>query len=358
MFKKILCVLMASILILSFAGCKEDIAFQTGSADDYSYDDGTGSQATSADETTNSKPETSSSTPTTSTSNKECSKHDFSESEIVTEPTTKIEGSRILKCSKCGEEKTETIAKLVFKNNSIITENGVKKAVIKRINGSKINVDVVPKKVLFLGNSLLLGMSNYSYGMCATDAQNDYYYHVTQEILKKNPSCKFEKAHIAFRFEALENAKDFKENIFDLPWKNNGETSPAIGDLFTKDLDLIIIQAGDNVNNSKKKAAFSETCGQLIETIKERSPKARIIWVYGWYNTSNVEQTVIDTCAKWEIECISLASIHVPASEATLNQTYITEGGSKATVEKDWITHPGNEGMKKVADAILNKINM
>lgn len=357
MFKKILCILMAAVLVLSFAACKDEISLQTGSSDDYSYDQGESSEPAST-ESEAPKNEVSSNSQTTSGDSKKCTNHNFVESEIITEPTTKIEGSKLLKCSKCGEEKTEKIAKLVFKNNSIITENGVKKAVVKRINGSKINVNVVPNKVLFLGNSLLLGMSNYSYGMCATDAKNDYYYHVTQAILKKNPNCKFERAHIAHRFEAIENVKDFNENILNLPWKNNGEKSPALGDLFTKDLDLIIIQAGDNVNNAARKAAFTETCGKFVELIKEKCPKARIIWVYGWYQASTVEQTVIDTCAKWEMECISLASLHVPATEAKAGQPYETESGGNAIVNNDWITHPGNEGMKKVADAILNKINL
>ncbi|MBR6509088.1 MAG: SGNH/GDSL hydrolase family protein [Clostridia bacterium] len=357
MFKKILCVLMATVLVLSFAACNDEVSFQTGSTNDYAYNKDESSEPASTESET-PKNEVSSNSQTTSGSGKKCANHNFVESKIITEPTTKIEGSRLLKCSKCGEEKTETIAKLVFKNNSIITENGVKKAVVKRINGSKINVNVVPNKVLFLGNSLLLGMSNYSYGMCATDAENDYYHHVTQAILAKNPNCKFERAHIAHRFEAIEKVKDFNENILSLPWKNNGENSPALGDLFTKDLDLIIIQAGDNINNSARKAAFTETCGKFVELIKEKCPKARIIWVYGWYQASTVEQTVIDTCAKWEIECVSLDSIHVPAHEATINQTYVTENGGTDYVKSDWITHPGNAGMKKVADAILNKINM
>ena len=40
MFKKILCILMATVLVLSFAACNDEVSFQTGSSDDYSYDQG------------------------------------------------------------------------------------------------------------------------------------------------------------------------------------------------------------------------------------------------------------------------------------------------------------------------------
>ena len=55
------------------------------------------------------------------------------------------------------------------------------------------------KKVLLLGNSLLLGMFD-TYGMCSTDPNSDYAYYLTCELKKREPDCKISK----FRISAFE----------------------------------------------------------------------------------------------------------------------------------------------------------
>ena len=96
---------MATVLVLSFAACNDEVSFQTGSTNDYAYNQDESSEPAST-ESEAPKNEVSSNPQTTSGDSKKCTNHNFVESEIITEPTTKIEGSKLLKCSKCGEEKT------------------------------------------------------------------------------------------------------------------------------------------------------------------------------------------------------------------------------------------------------------
>ena len=63
-------------------------------------------------------------------------------------------------------------------------------APVVREDGSEVQVPINPKKVLFMGNSILVGMFS-TYGMCATDRYNDYAYHVSQAILERSPDCVF-----------------------------------------------------------------------------------------------------------------------------------------------------------------------
>ena len=68
--------------------------------------------------------------------------------------------------------------------------NGDKYSLQVGIDGTLHSIPHIPNKVLFMGNSLLLGMDTDGIhggasGMCATSPQNDYFYHVKQAILEK-----------------------------------------------------------------------------------------------------------------------------------------------------------------------------
>ena len=104
------------------------------------------------------------------------------------------------------------------------------------------------------------------FGMCATDSKHDYYYYVTRAILQKNPTAKFAK----LSGTAFEGSKDLD---------TAGRWYAAKRYLFSEDLDLIIIQLGDNVNDNEKKAAFGNNIRQLLAQIKADCPKARVICV-------------------------------------------------------------------------------
>ena len=67
-------------------------------------------------------------------------------------------------------------------------------ATILTADRTTVSVPTVPKKTLFIGNSLLQGLGSAEkggrFGMCATDSRHDYYYYVTRAILQKNPTAK------------------------------------------------------------------------------------------------------------------------------------------------------------------------
>ena len=52
--------------------------------------------------------------------------------------------------------------------------------------------------------------------------------------------------------------------------------------VLSEDLDLVVIQIGDNVNTSSKREAFEQGAKELIATIKAYAPRARIVWIYGF----------------------------------------------------------------------------
>ena len=97
----------------------------------------------------------------------------------------------------------------------------------------------MPDKALFIGNSLLLG--NGAFGMNATDSTSDYHAVIQRKFLKANPAYTDTKLS-GVDFEACENRAQ------QMDWLDN-RLCPVLRD----DLDLVVIQIGDNVNTSRKR---------------------------------------------------------------------------------------------------------
>ncbi len=236
--------------------------------------------------------------------------------------------------------------------SNLVDIDGEKKVIVKLLDGSETTVPLIPQKVLFFGNSILFGMGYY--GMCATDPKNDYYYHVTQQLLKYNPNCEFRKARIS-PLEMTEDALLFDKAMFE---EINPITGKPTADSLTSDIDLVIVQGGDNINNPRKVEAFKTTCVRFVELIKEGCPNARIIWVYGWYNKELCVGPILDACDKWRVESVDVSSLMIPENQATKGQTYIKEDGTTVLAHDGWLSHPGNTGMYRIAAKILKQIGL
>ena len=240
--------------------------------------------------------------------------------------------------------------------NTFTDENGEAKVWVKQLNGEKIAVPRVPKKSLFIGNSLVFGMCG-KYGMCSSAPDKDYYHYVTSYIKKYNPCAEFDKLY-GSHFEHSESIEMFNDWYYD-DCKISASYKMPAASKFKEDLDLIILQVADNVNTEKKDETFLKTADMLIERIKVASPRARIIWVHGWYKKAVADPHIEKVCKKWEIERISITSCRSKETEAH-NQKYyfdVNEGVQKE-VRETWVTHPGDLGMKKIADKIIRKLEL
>ena len=228
-------------------------------------------------------------------------------------------------------------------------------------NGNKYNLQVtaegnvvaiphIPTKVLFMGNSLLLGLDTNgnkggAFGLAATSPYNDYAYQVQQAILEKNPRATFTKLHDA-EFEMAETDGASGEYIT----KNNS--------IFADDLDLVIIQIGENVNTDTRKAVFTNNIGNLIEEIRTKSPKARVIFVCEWFNKTFMRETIAPIVFSRGCEYLSIAHLYVTENLGISGATITYYDGSTGTIQDAWVSHPGDLGMKNIASAIIEKLDM
>lgn len=234
--------------------------------------------------------------------------------------------------------------KEVSRDNTGVDKDGNPIVYVKLLNGERAETRRIPRKALFAGNSLLLGIG---YGMCSSAPDKDYYHYVSEHILSFNPDCKFGKLPGSV-FERCESIEAFEG------WYEN-HVYPQL----SEDTDLIILQHGDNIGDEAKVLNFTKTKDLFIERLKKDVPYARIIWVHGWYNKKLSGPYVNEVCDKWDIECIDISSIRCRETEAHHQSEYfdIEEGKLKA-VDKAWQTHPGDLGMKRIADRIIATLKL
>ncbi len=236
--------------------------------------------------------------------------------------------------------------------NIAVSPNGKKFLINVDDHGNIGSTPVIPDKVLFIGNSLLLGMDFY--GMCATSPQKDYFHYVSEAIKAKNPDAvitrargsKFEHLEDASKFDDLWNGKD--DFYDDKPFAEN----------VTSDLDLIIVQLSENVNNELRYQTQQETMDRFISNLKKSAPKARIVWIRNWWPNPRRDEIIETACRKWRIGCFSMADLHTKDTVAHFGQQYELEDGSHKIVSDRWITHPGDAGMKAIADRLIDYLKL
>ena len=232
---------------------------------------------------------------------------------------------------------------------SIGNANGTKYSLQVMTDGTIAAISHTPSDALFMGNSLLLGMNTPGdehgapFGMAATDNTKDYFYLTKQAILEMNPQCVFSKQHTA-GFEQSESTtqSDNYINTYKSMWTGK---------------DLVIVQLGDNVNNATRRAVFAQKFPDLISSIRTLSPNARVIIMGAWFGTANRE-VMRNTANRYGCLYIDLSDLCVSENFATVGETITYPDGTTATMEAAWVSHPGNPGMIKIADRLIEALDM
>lgn len=211
--------------------------------------------------------------------------------------------------------------------------------------GEAVFTPVVPSKALFIGNSLLVGFGQF--GMCASNAQSDYYYHVTQAITALNASFTAAKAGGT----AIEAATD--DDTLDTAYNN-------IASKVTNDLDLIIVQLSDNTNSTEK-IAYLKSGGakRLLSKLRTAAPHARVVWAAAWYTSTERLDAIQAACAATGCEFIPFNDLNTAENRGAIGNTITYPDGNTSTVEASGVaSHPGDAGMLAIAQRILKKLGI
>ncbi|MGM0217651.1 hypothetical protein [Enterococcus sp. AZ126] len=210
-------------------------------------------------------------------------------------------------------------------------------------------VPTIPNNVLFMGNSLLLGISQgdhgvSNFGMCASSSKADYYHHVTEAIKEKNSAVAFNKLHVG----TLETGT--KQSDYDAYMTANANQ-------FSADLDLIILQIGDNINTEERRNYFKTIYPKLLRDLIFKCPNARIVTVGAFFGS--VMQPILNELSnEYGAELVPLVDLNVTVNQGSKGMTITYDDDTTIIANDSWITHPGDKGHKLIAERIIKQLNM
>lgn len=202
----------------------------------------------------------------------------------------------------------------------------------------------VPKKGVVFGNSITLGFGTH--GMASSDIDTDYYYIVDQYIKSKNPN--YEMKRIAGNDWENGTDSDKRSEIF----SNEFEA------YLDSEVDIVIIQLGDNVSSEGELESFQVDCELLLKKISDKAPNARIIWVFGRYHLKN-KGIIENACNLYGAEFVDVSIISTDSKYmANIGDIYIDKNGNMKEIEKEGVaSHPNDLGMRTIAELIIETLN-
>ena len=231
-----------------------------------------------------------------------------------------------------------------LKNYELIAPNGKKYKIIVDNNGDLSTEPIEFNKVLYIGNSLLLGFGTH--GMASYDISTDYYAKLNNLLSAKVENYSSDRIS-GVPIETGTNINDVDDYI------NNN-----IINKLSNDTDLVIIQLGDNTsNNSQALSLFETSANHLINAIKNISPSAKIVWVGTWYNIGIMLPIINSIVQNNNISFINISGLNIPSNCSSVGSEYIDSNNQVKTITSEGVaSHPGNAGHLAIANLINNSL--
>lgn len=228
------------------------------------------------------------------------------------------------------------------KKNSLpmISPEGLKYYLSVNVDGSISTIRSIPRKVAVFGNSLTLGFGTF--GMAASDSRHDYFHYVREYLLKLYPDLEMIR-YGASTWEGMTDSASRKEAVNGFIHNLSGQE------------DLVIIQLSDNVNTPAKKETFAEDTWTMLSMFRGACPQARIIWVAAWYGWSANFGPIENACDELGIDLVDIRDLsQVAENQNKVGSTYTDDSGIVHEITSSGVaSHPGDIGMKRIADRII-----
>lgn len=234
-------------------------------------------------------------------------------------------------------------------NLAYVTMPDGSKGQIVYANGVLTVKNTVYKKILFIGNSLLLGLSTNGehgapFGMTASSPEKDWAYLLTKKLeTKYNTSVSVSKLHgAAFeQSETDEASENYINNNFAQAEKNN---------------DLVIVQIGDNANSDIRRTTFKANLEKLINAIKSANPTADILIAGVWFDSGDLQSWLRDFTIAHKCMFAPLRDLDTYDNIAIVGDMITFADGTQTPVYDAIKTHPGDKGHALITDRIYSTL--
>lgn len=192
---------------------------------------------------------------------------------------------------------------------------------------------------LAIGNSITIHPLNEYWwnecGMAATTAEKDYVHQVASDLGAN---------YYAYNFATWE-----------LMGHDRGETLSLLDGLLSDELDLVTIQLSENASDL---STFESDFEELIRYVQKGTPDAEVLVIGDFWDKEQKDEMKQQACEETGVKFISLDEIKgLEECQCGMNTTVYDSEGNPHTVEHDGVAkHPGDAGMKWIADRIVEEV--
>ena len=192
---------------------------------------------------------------------------------------------------------------------------------------------------LAIGNSITIHPLNEYWwnecGMAATTAENDYVHLVASALDAKSDAYNFA--------------------TWEMMGHDRGETLSLLDGLISEELDLVTIQLSENASDL---STFESDFEELIRYVQKGAPDAQILVIGDFWDKERKDEMKQKACEETGVEFISLDEIKgLEEYQCGMDTKVYDSDGSSHTVEHAGVAdHPGDTGMKWIADRIIEVV--
>ena len=184
---------------------------------------------------------------------------------------------------------------------------------------------------------------NDGVGMAASCEENDYVHQISKWLEDNYNESVETKAYNFYTWEVQSN--------------DRAETLQLLDKYLSDELDLITIQLSENVSNV---STFQEDFEELCRYIIQKSPSAQIIVIDDFWDSGEKSSMKENAARSCNVDFVSLDEIKGNADyQAGLGSIVYDQNGNGHVIEHEGVAvHPGNKGMKYIAEAVEKKIEV
>ena len=187
-----------------------------------------------------------------------------------------------------------------------------------------------------IGNSLTL-ITSWGRGIWSTKPDNDYF-----NLVKKSLESKYgDVVAYPYNFASWERLS------------NRAEALDLIDPYLSDDLDLVTIQLGENATDL---STYEEDLENLINYVKDKAPKAKIVIIGDWWSTERNNYRK-EAAQNTNVLFADLSDVIGDSSYQSKTGTvcYMSDGKT-IEVPEGAAAHPGDKGMKYIANKVIEAI--
>lgn len=139
------------------------------------------------------------------------------------------------------------------------------------------------------------------------------------------------------------------------------ETYPLLDKYFKNGeyLDCVVIQLGENVTDAgNENSTYEKDYKKLIEHIKKEAPNAKIVTIGDFWADATKDAVKSKVADQENVAYVDLSEIQGdPDYEAGMGTMVEGDDGQKHKIEYSGVaTHPGDKGMKYIANKVVEAI--